>query len=701
MQKTSLITFLLFVFFTGSRLFYADSCFSQEINVKKIKNSILIDGKLNEVEWKDADLITGFTQYEPSYGTPSKYKTIVKVLYNNKMIYIGVECLDPDPSRISAKITNRDGSVDDDDSIIIGLDTFNDGNNAYSFIVNSLGTQKDMRIADNGRTEDNDWDAGWFSAGSVNENGWSAEVGIPFEIIKFNSKAGEWGFNIGRFVPRDLEESYWIKDLVSSKRISQYGKIKGLDLKSVSGTRLTVIPYGQMQLRKGVKGEEKFGADIRYKLSSNLSADATVNPDFATVEADIEQVNLTKFELWYPEKRPFFLEGAENYRTRVRQFYSRRIGEIPWGFKLTGKVDKWKINMLATQSDPSTAGKNVEKGNDAYYQVFRINRDISKSSNIGLIGANRNYMSENSGSLGLAATLFFTRTLGMTSQVIKSYGEQDKGTWTYFLRPAFDSQTGHFHVRYSHFGEGVRENMNSTGYISDDNRKEFDTNVKKSLWVNRYGIDEIEGSVNYNRYWSQAGDLRSWGIRNNFEVNFLKKWNVEVNHIEEFKAFDIVRFDKDYRNSVVETELRYDSKTGKSVFFGYGKGINWDRDFEEITGSMGLRLMEGWNLSYKFSKYWFSPDLEDENSWIHYVRTSYYFNKDMFFKLFYQSNYSFARGFTDPQFDLTNETVQLVFVWRIIPPFGSLQLAFQKGRTLHTEESNDESSFFTKFSWVF
>ncbi len=458
----------------------AAKAFAQEIKAIKISEKIEIDGVLDESAWNNGDKISDFIQFEPVYGLPSPYKTIVKILYDDTNIYFCIECLDPDTEKISAKITTRDGkiksggltrgenalSLETDDAIGIMLDTFNDKNNGYFFLVNALGTQQDGKLADNGRTKDSSWDASWESAGSINADGWSTEIAVPFSSLKFNMESSEWGFNVGRSVPRNLEKSFWIANLTDKYRVSQFGKITGLDISTVSTKKYKFIPYAQSQFQKQNKSDGNIGLDVNYSLSSNLALDGTENPDFATVEGDVEQVNLTRFELSFPEKRPFFLEGAENYSTRIKQFYSRRIGEIPWRMKLNGKIDKWKLNFLSTQSDPSTAGADVPTGEEASFSVFRINRDIKNGSNIGIIGANRYYKDKNSGSVGLVGTLFFTDVLGMTSQFIKSYGEEDKGTWTFFVRPSFDSQYSHFHVRYSHTGEGIKENINPIGFIA-------------------------------------------------------------------------------------------------------------------------------------------------------------------------------------------------------------------------------------------
>ena len=671
-------------------------CISQEIEATRIKEAVVIDGKLAETVWGKAEEVTNFIQFEPVYGAASTCMTSVRVLYDEQMVYFGFECSDPEVRKISAKVTRRDGNVEEDDAVVVMLDTFNDKNNAYYFVINSIGTQLDGKVADNGKTDDNTWDTAWKSAAHIIENGWSAEIAIPFSSLKFDEKNSTWGFNAGRIIPRNLERSFWIDGLIDVFRVSQFGTIANLNLKGVSTKRITVIPYGQSQIQKRGKNGGKVGVDVQYNLSNNMVLDATVNPDFATIEADVERVNLTRFELFFPEKRPFFLEGAENYSTRIRQFYSRRIGEIPWGIKLDGKVNKWKFNVLSTQSDPATAGAEVETGSSANYMVFRVNREIKEGSNIGILGANRSFLNKNSGSVGLVGTLFFTELYGMTSQIIRSYGTANDGTWAFFFRPAYDSQNAHFHIRYTHLDAGIRENINPVGFIRDDDRKEFDTNIRKEFWINKNGIESIAPMINYNRYWSQKGVLRSWDDINELEIKFLKKWELELTYREEFK-----RFEKDFRNSLVEGELIYDSKMGYSVWAGYGKGKNYDSELEEITGGFNTKIIDGLNITYRFTKSWLKPDYDDENSWIHYIRTTYYVNKDLYFKLFYQTKYNFSRGFLHPRFELDRETVQFVFVWRFLPPFGSIQLAYQEGTSKFSDTQNQGKTVFSKIAWVF
>jgi len=677
------------------------SLVAQNINASHITDNILIDGILSEESWQNAESLNDFYQFEPENGKPSKMDTEVKVVYDKEMIYFGFICYDPDPSKITSKITKRDGNIIQDDAIGILLDTFNDKNNGYVFLINPLGTQKEGKIADNGRTEDYTWDETWYSAIKITKTGWSVEIGIPFKSLKFNTNDTSWGVNFGRRIARLNESSFTSKNLTNIMRVSQFGKLSSLQLDNLKIKTYSIIPYGQVEFIEGKKPENNVGLDVRYNPVSNFGVDFTLNPDFATVEADVEKVNLSRFEMSYPEKRPFFLEGGENYSTRVKQFYCRRIGEIPWGIKVNGKVGKWKINGLATQSDPSTAGENIKAGKNALYSVFRINREFRKGSTLGIIGVNRNYDNINSGSVGLVATLFASDVLGMTSQIIHSHGIAKESVWTGFVRPSYDSQFSHFHIRLSHFGEGVKENMNETGFVRHDDRNEFDTNVSHTFWINSGFLQAIETDVNYNQYWSLEGKKRSYVEQYNVEFQFLKKWEYEISFSNDYKAKYLPYFEKDFHNNMITNEIQYDSKNKLKFDIEYAFGKNFDRNIEQISGGIELKIIEGWNAEYSIERYWLDPSEPEDNNLIHIFRSSYYVNKDLYFKAFYQSKNSYFGEWYNPEFEMLRKSVQFVFVWRFLPPFGSIQIAYQEGTAKYTDVEGKAQTLFTKLSWVF
>ena len=673
---------------------------AQSVRAVHTEAKITVDGKLSEDVWQHSEGISEFYQFEPAYNQPASLQTVLRVLYTDKMVYFGFECTDPDPGKITAVATKRDGDVLEDDAVAIALDTFHDKNSAYMFATNPLGTQLDGRFADNGRTTDMNWDETWYTASQVKENGWSCEIAVPLESINYDKNIDTWGFSAGRWIARLKEQQFIVRNLVSNTRVSQFGILSDMNVKEFAVKSYSFIPYVQGAFIQGEKPDYRAGFDARYNPVSNLGLEFTVNPDFATIEADVERVNLTRFELSYPEKRPFFLEGAENYSTRIKQFYSRRIGEIPWGAKVNGKIGSWKVNGLATQSDPTTAGEEGDPGDKALYSVFRVNKEFRNGSNIGLIGANRSYNDINNGSIGLSGTLFFTDILGMTTQFIKSYGEAERGTWTYFIRPAYDSQFSHFHLLYSHYGRGVKENMNSIGFIQHDDRKEFDTNIQHTFWINRHGFDSVRPSVNYNRYWSQADYLRSWSLSIDTEITFMKMFSLDLDYQSDFKAEYAPYFEKDFQNHEMGIDVGFDNNQGFEASLDYKRGRSYGSDLEVIEGSVGFKIFESWDVTYSAEKTWLDPTEPGENSWIHYIRSSYYVNNDLYMKLFYQTKYELNSFWRNPEFDLERKTFQLVLVWRFLPPFGSIQLAYQEGTTRHTDVEAAGRSFYSKFSWV-
>jgi hypothetical protein len=646
----------------------------------------VIDGVVDDECWQSASSTDSLIQFQPQHGEPSPHRTVIFVGFDDRALYVAFVCYDSDPSRIAAALTKRDSDLGDDDAVGIFLDSLNDGYTATAFVTNPLGTQWDFRVTDNGRTMDSEWDGTWEVAVARTAEGWSAEFAIPLRTLKY--RGGEnrtWGVNFGRAYPRSLETSYWAGPMVDELRVSQYGQLTGLDLQGPV-KRIEVIPYAMLQVEEGGHQDTQAGLDARVRVTNALGADVTVSPDFATVEADAEQINLTRFELYLPEKRPFFLEGAEMFQQRVRQFYSRRIGDIPWGAKLSGKLLGWDVSVISARSDPAeTAGDTASVGEDATYGVVRLKTGILRSSNVGLLAANREWRGDNQGSAGLDATLFFTETLGFTGQFLRAHGPRNDGAVAWFVRPSFDNSTSHFHVRYSNFDVGLMDNMNAVGFILDDDRKEFDTNLSHEWWFKDRAVEQIDAGVNYNRYTGQTGVLRAWELDSELECNLASKFKFAVEREDEYE-----RFEKEFRNEETRFEVGYDTRAGRSVEIAYGFGRSYDSDLRLASGELALKITDGLNVEYEATRLWLDPDPEDDSTIIHSVRTSYYFNPDLFCKLFFQSNSV-----------IDKENAQVWLVWRFLPPFGSLQLVYQQGTSIAGTQSQQGHTLFTKLSWVF
>ncbi|PYS20357.1 MAG: hypothetical protein DMG11_29700, partial [Acidobacteria bacterium] len=293
---------------------------SREIVAVQATKPPVIDGEMVEDEWKAAAAVTGFIQYEPRRGEVSDVRTEAFVLYDAGHLYVAFRAWDPEP--ITAELTQRDADLFLDDAVAIVLDTTFDRRSGYYFITNALGTQADGRIADDGRILESSWDAPWQSAARRTDYGWSAEFSVPLSSFRYAAgKSQIWGINFGRSRRRTLERSFWGGPLDNQWRVSQAGRLTTLDVPPPMD-RIQVLPYALTRVQEGMAPHWEAGIDARYALTPTTAVYATLFPDFATIEADQEQINLTRFELSLPEKRQFFLEGQEQFNQRFRTFYS-------------------------------------------------------------------------------------------------------------------------------------------------------------------------------------------------------------------------------------------------------------------------------------------------------------------------------------------------------------------------------------------
>jgi len=643
-----------------------------------------IDGNIDESEWGGAALVDQpFVQFEPEFGVPSSFRTVVRIGQTETALYVAFEAFDPDISRLAAAKTQRDSNLDDDDAVAVLLDTFADQRTGYLFCTNVLATQLDVRIADNGRTEDKRWDTAWRSAATRQPDRWTVEFEIPFSSLKFTAGSNRsWGINFVRTTPRRLEESVWSGPGESVLRVSSFGELRGLKVQKQDDS-WQFIPYVLGSIEKGEGTEFDAGADIRWRPSSQLGVDLTVNPDFALVEADVEIINLSRFEQSIPEKRPFFLEGNEMFSQRIRQFYSRRIGDITWGAKANGKLGHTDFSTIAMSEDVEIQGGGIEE--TANYGTVRLQRGLTRGSTIGLLAANRDFQDEDAGSVGIDASLFFSDTLGMTAQLMRVHGPTADGGLAWFLRPAWDTATSHFHVRYTNLDAGILEDINAVGFLRDDDRKEFDTNARHTFWIDSGPIEKVEPSVNYNRYWSQKGVLRSWNVNAELDVEFRNGWDFEIQHTEEFKLFE-----KEFRNDRTTIEVGWDGRDGRKVSAFAGSGINFDADLTLYGAEVDWPVGDSWRLSYEVKRLELKPDQDNDSTTIHLFDVLYAFHANLFAKVFVQTNSA-----------IDKENIQALWVWRFQPPFGSLQLAYQRGTSERGEESQQDDTFFTKVAWVF
>jgi hypothetical protein len=357
-------------------------------------SNINIDGALTESEWAQAAAIGDILQREPKPGEAATEQTIVKLLYDDHNLYIGAICYDSAPDRIIATQMARDGDLSADDRVEILIDTFHDRRNAFYFATNPLGALVDALVIENGQTN-RDWNAIWHVRAQKFDRGWSAEFAIPFKSLSFNRGSRTWGFNFSRSIKRKFEEGRWAAARldVNFFQVSEAGEIHGLE-EARQGRGLDVRPYLSGKWTRDHLADTRDrdfngGVDLFYNITPSLKWTSTINTDFAETEVDNRQINLTRFPLFFPEKRAFFLENAgvfnfSNTGSDLLPFFSRRIGllagrEVPilFGTKLTGKVDRYDVGILGarTRETDFIDAKN--------FFVARIKRNLFEQSYLG------------------------------------------------------------------------------------------------------------------------------------------------------------------------------------------------------------------------------------------------------------------------------------------------------------------------------
>lgn len=353
----------------------------------------VIDGRLDDLCWQSAAVIREFTQVEPREGARPTEQTEVRLVYDRDFLYAAVHCFDSEPKKIVATQLGQDSAIGSDDTVSLVFDTYGRRREGYLFILNPIGAKLDALLGPGGtRTE---WDTIWEGAARIVEDGWVAEFAIPFKSLSFGPAGTAWGFNVERVVRRKRESSRWASPFKNKavESLPDAGLIEGLTTLR-KGVGLDLLPFMVARYREEQGGdgfEFQPGIDIFYRITPSLTAALTVNTDFAETEVDDRRLNLTRFPLFFPEKRDFFLQDAGIFSFGAGNtplpFFSRRIGlgpsgepvDIVAGGKITGRVGDLNVGLLNTQVDSTRGvpGKNLS--------VARLSYGVFRESDVGAI----------------------------------------------------------------------------------------------------------------------------------------------------------------------------------------------------------------------------------------------------------------------------------------------------------------------------
>jgi hypothetical protein len=663
-----------------------------------------IDGLFSAGEWDVFEPATGFIQMEPHKGQNASQFTEVYASFDSSNLYVAFSCMQGSNSPITANIQTRDRVTGGDDAVILLLDTYGDSRSAYGFTVNPLGTLTDYKITDDGRNINYEWDTEWKATAGRSADGWVCEIAIPFGSIKFRSSDEVWGINFGRILMSNLETSWWSGQMADNFRISQGGRLTGLQLPAKL-KRLILFPYASLRYENSdITGQYNkikpdAGGDILVNLSSNFSLNATINPDFASVEGDQVKIDLTGWEVDFPDKRLFFQEGNEMFAMRYRPFYSRRIGDIQYGVKFTGKAGGYGMNILNVRSPG-----NVEQGLPAaFYTVARVKKDILKSSTIGAILVDKsNFDTTFARTFGLDWVLNPGERWKITGQLMGSYPGKLLKHSGGFLRVAHESNKHHVHLRYTLLGENLADNINQTGFLTDDNRHELDADLNYTFWFNESFMRYIRVSFGNKVFWGLDGTMRGYTFRDyirfyltrNFSYRFYTDYRYQVRNSTDASSQPEELY---FYNYFIENELGYNTDASSYASLSFSTGRNFNRKMKIIQGDMALQALERLTVKYNISWLNFGADTLsypgirlEHNTLLNILTLDYYFTNNLWVRLFAQHN-SY-----DKRFSLYGQ-----FGWRFKPPFGALYLIYAGANYFdHTKKQYyDHRTVFLKLTY--
>ncbi|HEX7965835.1 MAG TPA: DUF5916 domain-containing protein [Gammaproteobacteria bacterium] len=459
-------------------------------------SAISVDGRLDEAAWSQAGVIPDITQQSPHPGEPTPYHTKVLLLRDDHTLYIGLRCEDPDPSRSISHTLVRDGWQGDDDNVLFMLDTFGTHRFAYVFRVNAAGAMADGLQSPTPAINSNDgvdynWDGIWDTVVTRDEHGWTAEIAIDTRSLQFTDGLTRWGFNLARNVPRDLLTLDWSGTTLDSSvyQLQREGLLTGMQGMQ-QGKGLDFQPYGLAKYQTGKGTTSNTGFDLKYNFNPALAGLFTYHTDFAEADADQQQINTTRFPLFFPEKRQFFLQGSNllsfgyNLGTTFIPFNSRTIGlvdgeqvSLDEGVKLIGQSDSGSLALLDTQMGDSAVsqGTNLFVGRGTYNldPELQLGTLVTHGDPTGLdsntfVGTDATWKT---------STFQGDKNLNFAGWLGHSSGDLPTGNTNGFgVDAEYPNDLWYAHVQYSQFGEaldpalgflprpGTRHYMNELGY---------------------------------------------------------------------------------------------------------------------------------------------------------------------------------------------------------------------------------------------
>jgi hypothetical protein len=559
--------------------------------------------------------ISEFRQREPGDGVPITQSTVAYLSYDDAKLYVVFVCKD-DPAQVRARVSRRE-EIAEDDQVAIYLDTFRDRVHAYVFAANPLGIQRDAVLTE-GQDEDASFDTVWSSEGKLTGDGYIVQMAIPFRSLRFmNDRTKTWNVAIGRVIQRESEEAYWPH---ITKRVQgfvpQCGTLNGLSQIS-PGRNIQINPYAvgaqarfldadTPAFRK--EGERRIGLDAKAVVRDALTIDATVNPDYSQVESDDPQVTVNeRFEVFFPEKRPFFIENAGYFQTPLNLLFSRRIVDPGVGLRLTGKLGRWAVGALA-MNDRAPAGLSSDEllaDSDAGVGVLRVQREFGEESNLGVLVTDREFARGFNRTFSADGRWRTGENWAFVGQIVRSENREPEGTRSSGSAVLAQVTREGRNLEYEGTYQAISPDfaaplgfVRRVGYRQIEHELEYSWRPEDSA-VLQYGP---EFSLVFN--WDPDGRLLDREIAASFHVELKGNSELRIERVQAYERFEGLSF-LPYA-TVASVNSDWLKWLGVSASYGWGAAVNHDPadDVNPFRGrateaEMSLRLRPTTRLRFE------------------------------------------------------------------------------------------------------
>jgi Domain of unknown function (DUF5916)/Carbohydrate family 9 binding domain-like len=561
---------------------------TRNLHITRVSAAPILDDYINGAPPDGAMPVTNFIQRNPDDGKPATSETKAWLAYDAENLYVIFVC-DSVQGELRARYTKRD-DIFADDFVGVLLDTFDDHQHAFEFFTNPYGIQLDG-INTEGQGDDWKFDTYWKAEGRVTKEGYAVRMAIPFKSLRFtNMDMQTWGFAFLRNIPARSENSFWpsVTNRVSGF-VPQFGEVDGFD--SISpGRNIRLIPYVagssahllDQPLDRApffrTNRDLRVGMDAKLVIRESLTLDVTVNPDFSQVESDDPQVTVNqRFEVFFPEKRPFFLENASYFQTPENLFFSRRIGDPLGGARLTGRLGRWSIGLLAGAD--RGPGKRVDpadprSGDYAPGGVLRIQRNIGKESTVGVFLSDYNFGASHNRVGSLDARWKIAKNWVAVGQAIASATRYLDGTRS--AGPAYLASLNRNGLHFNYFGNYVDRNPGfhtDLGFVPRTDIRMTTQNANYNWRPKATPVADVGFSSFNNGDWNRQNRFQDGYTGATFFLNFRRATGFNINHIWAYELYQGIGFHKH------GTEMSFYSdrfkRVGINAFFGTGTGVNY------------------------------------------------------------------------------------------------------------------------------